>query len=40
VLFGDIASASRFNRKHDVSNMGRLDGINEQVADDREDIGF
>jgi hypothetical protein len=38
--FGDIASASRLNRKHDAPNMGCQDGINGQVTDDREDISL
>jgi hypothetical protein len=38
--FGDIARAACLNRKHDVPNMARLDGINGQMTDDGEDISL
>ena len=37
---GDIAGTSLLDRKHDVSNMASLDGINLQMPDDWEDISL
>ena len=38
--FGDIARAACLNRKHDVSNMGGLDGVDGQMTDNGKDISL